>query len=111
MPVVLVLDVASATHEVSRASKRVGFRDVEVVRETLPDAQGLTFYFRVNDIPIYAKVHTKTSAKTGRGGEWVGWVGERGVELKSSSFDGVYLKRFTCMGSSFFVFAFFFVRA
>lgn len=36
--------------------KQVGFRKLELVQETLPDKEeGLSFYIKVNDVPIFAK--------------------------------------------------------
>ena len=34
---------------------RFGFRKVELVQEPLPNTDGLSFYFRINDLPVFAK--------------------------------------------------------
>eukprot|EP00118_Oscarella_pearsei_P012779 m.96583 g.96583 ORF g.96583 m.96583 type:complete len:267 (+) comp36913_c0_seq6:607-1407(+) len=41
------------THSVS---KNIGFRKIELVQESLPDGEeGLSFYFKVNDVPVFVK--------------------------------------------------------
>lgn len=39
----------------SSLDRRIGFRQLQLVREPLPHATGQSFYFRVNGIPIFAK--------------------------------------------------------
>ncbi|XP_078660192.1 beta-mannosidase-like [Branchiostoma floridae x Branchiostoma belcheri] len=34
---------------------RFGFRTVELVQEEIPDSPGLSFYFKINDLPIFMK--------------------------------------------------------
>uniref|UniRef100_H2YWC6 Uncharacterized protein n=1 Tax=Ciona savignyi TaxID=51511 RepID=H2YWC6_CIOSA len=34
---------------------RFGFRKVELVQEPIPGSTGLSFYFRINDVPVFAK--------------------------------------------------------
>ena len=38
---------------VDTVTKRVGFRRVEIVQEPLEDDEGRSFYFRVNNVPIF----------------------------------------------------------
>ena len=39
----------------SYLSRRLGIRNIELVQEPIQDPAGLTFYFRVNGIPVYAR--------------------------------------------------------
>jgi beta-mannosidase len=47
--------VGAATSETSVMSKRIGFRTFDVVQEPISGENGLSFYFRVNGIPFFAK--------------------------------------------------------
>ena len=43
-----------ANQEVSTQTKRIGFRKISLIQNPIKP-EGLTFYFEVNDLPIYAK--------------------------------------------------------
>uniref|UniRef100_H2YWC5 Beta-mannosidase n=1 Tax=Ciona savignyi TaxID=51511 RepID=H2YWC5_CIOSA len=45
----------SSTFETSSRNFRFGFRKVELVQEPIPGSTGLSFYFRINDVPVFAK--------------------------------------------------------
>ncbi|XP_064595240.1 beta-mannosidase-like [Liolophura sinensis] len=47
--------VFTSGSEVSSKAVRVGFRTVELVQDPIPNATGLTFYFKVNGVPIFMK--------------------------------------------------------
>lgn len=45
----------SDTSETSTVSQRIGFRTVELIQDKIENADGLTFYFKVNSKPIFIK--------------------------------------------------------
>ncbi|KAK7495642.1 hypothetical protein BaRGS_00013089, partial [Batillaria attramentaria] len=54
---VYILFTANNTGELSSRRRRIGFRTVELVQDQVSSdaAQGLTFYFRVNGLPVFFK--------------------------------------------------------
>ncbi|XP_046381203.2 beta-mannosidase-like isoform X2 [Haliotis rufescens] len=45
----------TSNSEVSSKQRRVGFRTVELVQDPVGNNQGLTFYFRINGLPVFLK--------------------------------------------------------
>ncbi|XP_071100815.1 beta-mannosidase-like [Haliotis cracherodii] len=45
----------TSNNEVSSKQRRVGFRTVELVQDPVGNNQGLTFYFKINDLPVFFK--------------------------------------------------------
>ncbi|KAJ4448986.1 hypothetical protein ANN_00378 [Periplaneta americana] len=45
----------SSEQEVSQTSLKVGFRTIELVQDPVEEGTGLTFYVKVNDVPIFSK--------------------------------------------------------
>ncbi|XP_046577124.1 beta-mannosidase-like [Haliotis rubra] len=45
----------TSKNEVSNEQRRVGFRTVELVQDPVGNNQGLTFYFKINDVPVFFK--------------------------------------------------------
>ncbi|XP_071101413.1 beta-mannosidase-like [Haliotis cracherodii] len=45
----------TSNNEVSSKQRRVGFRTVELVQDPVGNNQGLSFYFKINDIPVFFK--------------------------------------------------------
>ncbi|KAJ5078281.1 beta-mannosidase [Anaeramoeba ignava] len=41
--------------ETQEITKKIGFRHIELVEEPVSNSSGLSFYFRINDVPIFAK--------------------------------------------------------
>jgi beta-mannosidase len=46
---------AAPSGEISTVSRRIGFRSVEIVREPYENEPGLSFYWKINQIPIFLK--------------------------------------------------------
>ncbi|XP_071101412.1 beta-mannosidase-like [Haliotis cracherodii] len=45
----------TSNNEVSNKQRRVGFRTVELVQDPVGNNSGLTFYFKINDVPVFFK--------------------------------------------------------
>ncbi|ANB14378.1 hypothetical protein AWJ20_1966 [Sugiyamaella lignohabitans] len=49
----ITVDVVSGSETIQSIEKDVGFRKVELIQRPLVDQEGTTFFFQVNNIPIY----------------------------------------------------------
>lgn len=49
----IIVELLTEGRVVDTVTKRVGFRRVEIVQEPLEDDEGRSFYFRVNNVPIF----------------------------------------------------------
>ena len=54
------LKYTPASGKASTLKRNLGLRTVELVQEPLQNPAGLTYYFRVNGIPIFARGMTPT---------------------------------------------------